>query len=154
MKIKLAIASALVACLCVSTLCLKTSSSAKDLTADLKNDDDSFSDTDITNQVRAVLPSRVLADGHDGEHIIKPSRDQQVRDQLALFIQRTAHVTKETINEERETIARGLMASLNHKTTAPEIKIITANDGNLWQELRYDDGIVRYLPAEKTEQHL
>jgi hypothetical protein len=80
----------------------------------------------------------------ESEVLIKTARDRRVYEKLEAFKRNTAHISAESVAAERERINKALAEAKNKPTVLPHSKRIVDENGDAWQMLTFDNGIVRY----------
>jgi biopolymer transport protein ExbB/TolQ len=76
-------------------------------------------------------------------------RDQRIKKQLDIFIDRTKSITKESIQQERKKLDQRIQIARQDLSEEAIISSLKDGKGNPWQKLEYGHGIVRYLPAPR-----
>lgn len=81
-------------------------------------------------------------------------RDRKVQERLDNFIKKTSHITAESVARERKQIGQGLKKALSQKTEMPRIRREVDEQGEAWEEMRFSNGIIRYLPVPKEDNKI
>lgn len=105
----------------------------------------------------ATTPDRatqaILSNANDEKHE-QATRDAKVLEKLNRFIEKTAHMSAESVAQERHHLRESLQHALSKKSIMPEIREDVDANGGVWEEIDYGDGIIRYLPAVLPEMNL
>lgn len=79
------------------------------------------------------------------------ARDEQVKEKLKTFLDRTAFISAKSIQEERLRVAKGLENAAKKTTEMPSVRNFKDSNNDEWLRLQFSNGIVRYALKEPEQ---